>query len=303
MKNEIITIQISEYLNAELAEKIAMAQWHTNDPEWVNRIRQFTFDGKYESDCFHVVALNGTQEVVGRIFCLRNQKETSLWFYGDLFVVPAYRRMGIAKKMVDAMEKAISEKGGKRLRCYVAPDNQPSLSLQNTLGFQEKVYETFDNLYNEGELMFEKTIPSPLRVMPATVQDAAFVCIFYGQNREALHGEVISYDAWKHILSTPQPDEQNFMVYKGVMPVACFRVNGLSGKDTAWLSMLAVCDKFHHQGIGTYAVQYAETLAKDKGFSKLRIPTAADNLPAQGLCQKCGYAPNEAGDAFVKVLV
>lgn len=129
MKKETITIQISEYLDTELTEKIAMAQWHTNNPEWINCIRRLTFDGKYESDCFHVIALDAKQEVIGRVFCLQNQIDPSLWYYGDLFVVPQYRRMGIAKKMVETLQKAISARNGKRLRCYVAPDNQPSISL------------------------------------------------------------------------------------------------------------------------------------------------------------------------------
>ena len=42
-----LKFQISKYLTNELAEKIAMAQWHSNSPEWVNRIRRETYEDSF----------------------------------------------------------------------------------------------------------------------------------------------------------------------------------------------------------------------------------------------------------------
>jgi ribosomal protein S18 acetylase RimI-like enzyme len=80
------------------------------------------------------------------------------------------------------------------------------------------------------------------------------------------------------------------------MPVAWFRINGLQNKDMSWISMLAVSDKHHRQGIGQYAVEFAECYVKEKGFSKIGIHTTEDNIPAQNLYKKCGYAVTEYGD-------
>ena len=41
---EIITIQISKFLNNELVEQIAQKQWHSQSPAFVNRSRQYIFD-------------------------------------------------------------------------------------------------------------------------------------------------------------------------------------------------------------------------------------------------------------------
>lgn len=163
-------------------------------------------------------------------------------------------------------------------------------------GFEEKPYETFDNLLNEGEKMFELAVPSCFTCIHATAFEAIFVCMFYAQNIEALHGKDISLEEWKEILSKDDTDEQNFIIYKGEIPVAWLRVNGLQNKETAWISMLVVSDKWHRQGIGTFAVGFAERFIKSKGFSKVGIHTTEDNIPAQNLYKKCGYAITEYGD-------
>ena len=51
-----ITVTVREFITTTLAEKIATALW--NKPEWADSIK---------SDCFNVIALNETGDVVGRI--------------------------------------------------------------------------------------------------------------------------------------------------------------------------------------------------------------------------------------------
>lgn len=57
--------------------------------------------------------------------------------------------------------------------------------------------------------------------------------------------------------------------------------------------MLAVEPKMQHQGIGTYAVKFAEDFIRSKGFLKIGIHTTDDNTPAQNLYKKCGYTITE----------
>src|SRR5690606_14853248 len=106
--------------------------------------------------------------------------------------------------------------------------------------------------------MLENNVPTLYNVTLATADKATFVCMFYTQNIDALHGREIPLNQWKEILSKDDPDEKNFLIYKNEMPVAWLRVNGLMNNDIAWISMLVVSDRNHHQGIGNYAVAYAE---------------------------------------------
>ena len=82
------------------------------------------------------------------------------------------------------------------------------------------------------------------------------------------------------------------------------KINGLESKDSVWLSMLFVAPQFHRQGIGEFAVKYAESFVAKKGFRKLAIQTTNDNIPAQSLYKKCGYSEVRKTDkiVFVKAL-
>lgn len=97
---EIITIQVSNYLTNDLAGKISLAQWNSDSPQWINRIRRATYEDKYFYDAFDVVATNQHNKIIGRLHCIQNDKNKNLWYYGDLFVIPEYRRMGIARQMI-----------------------------------------------------------------------------------------------------------------------------------------------------------------------------------------------------------
>ena len=289
-ENQIITIETGKYLTNELAVKIAAAQWHSTKPEWVNRIRESIYLDSYFYDCFCVVATNSCGDVVGRLYCIQNENDKSLWYYGDLFVAVPYRRMGIAGRMIRAAVGHLSEINAKRLRCYVEPENTPSIALQKSMGFCEKNYEPFNNPINDGQLMFELEMPASYSAIPAAESEARFITMFYSQNMAILHGGVISFDEWKRALSSNDLDEQHFLICRGCMPVAWLKINGLQSRDIAWISMLAVSTPYQRQGAGMYAVKYAEEFIRAKGIAKVGIRTTDDNAPAQNLYRKCGYA-------------
>ncbi len=293
---KLITLQISPYLSHALAEKIALARWHTTDPAWVHCVRQSLFDEEDPAACFDVVATDQNGEVAGRLHCIRNQTDPTLWYYGDLFVVPAYRRMGIATGLLNAARTHLGELGGTRLWCYVEPDNTASIALQRSLGFTERPFATFHSLINDGEILFECSIPSPFNLLPATVTEACFACILYAQNREALHGEAISFPVWKELLSANDPDEAHFLICKGAVPVGYLKLNGLQGREKAWISMLCVAKVHHRTGAGSYAVTHAEAILREKGFTKAGIQTTKDNYPARSLYRKLGYTETLSPD-------
>lgn len=270
--NEIISITVSEYLSDDLAKKIAAAQWHR--PEWFLGIRSFLYECKTETDCFNMIAQNGSGEVIGRLFCIQNDSNHKLWYYGDLFVIPEYRRRHIAEKMVSAAVEALKDRGCETIRAYVEPENTPSLNLQCKLGFSEKSFQTFNNLINDGRIMFEKELGSAYAVITAEgSDDAKYINRFFAKNAEALHCKEIMYSECCKLLSEKSADEEHFLVCKGVMPVAWLKINGIETGDTGWVSMLAVEPCFQHKGIGTFAMKFAEDFMISKGKQKIKVQT------------------------------
>ncbi|MCL1794760.1 MAG: GNAT family N-acetyltransferase [Oscillospiraceae bacterium] len=299
--HDAVAISVSEYLTHELAEKIAFFQWRGNTPKDFNHIRQFfVYDGKYSSDCFNVIAINSSDDVVGRLFCLKNQENPKRWYHGDLAVAPEYRRMKIASKMIQTAIQKISDMGGEIIDGYTAKTHTASINLNKSLGFIEKPCVQFDNLiHGEEQIMLERRIAREYNVIPATAEEAVFIFKFYTQNRETLHGSFISLKDWKEAAFWNDPDEQNFLVCRGAMPVAWMRVNGLDNPNNqimAWISMLVVSDKWQRQGAGTYAVNYAEEYVIARGFTKMGIKTTGDNIAAKALYEKCGYIVTEYKD-------
>lgn len=288
VSNESIAIFPTEFISDELAEKIAQAQW--NNPEQYNGIVHFAFCGKTETDCFNVIAENETVDVVGRLFCLQNNEDKRLWYYGDLFVVPEYRRRHIAQRMLEFAENVLFDKWCSTLRCYVEPENEASLAFQAKVGFTERPYQSFNELINDGQLMFEKELPTFNAAEAHGKIAAQYISAIFGRNAESLHSRIIPYREWCELLLSDDPDEKHFIIRKGAVPCAYLKVNGLeSGDETGWISMLAVEPHFQHRGIGSYAVRFAEEFLRNVGKSHVKIHTTEDNLPAVSLYEKYGY--------------
>ena len=55
------------------------------------------------------------------------------------------------------------------------------------------------------------------------------------------------------------------------MPIAYMKINGLLNTDIAWVSMLFVAKDFQRQGIGSFALNYAEQYVKGLGFNTIII--------------------------------
>lgn len=291
---EIITIRASKFLSDALAKKVAQMCWGTSAPQYINCVRKVVFDGLTdENDCFEVIAVTAKGEVVGRVHCIRNETDFSLWCYGDLFVTPEYRRMGIARQMAEMAISRLSEMGAAVLRCYVDPDNMPSRNLQKSIGFEEKPFKTFNLLDNDGEIMYEIKIPSCFCVIPATSDEAYFVRIMFVQNKNELKTENISLHEWKELLSADNSDEKHFLICKGAVPACYMRFSGVSGERKARISMLFVAKELQRCGAGTFALHFAEQYAKENGFDFI-VASVDKNNTATGNCfLKCGYTASE----------
>lgn len=291
---EIITIRVSKYLSDELAKKVAWMRWGTSAPEYVNCVRNAVFDELTdENDCFEVIAMTAKGEVVGSMHCIRNETDYSLWYYGDLFVTPEYRRMGIARQMVETAISRLSEIGAAVLHCYVDPNNMPSRNLQKSIGFEEKPFKTFNCLCNDGQIMHEIKIPSCFCVIPATVNEAYFVMIMFAQNKSELKAENISLNEWKELLSADNPDEKHFLICKGAVPACYMCLRGASGERKAHISMIFVKKELQRCGAATFALHFAEGYAKENGFDFIATSADKDNTAAENCFLKCGYTASE----------
>lgn len=128
-----------------------------------------------------------------------------------------------------------------------------------------------------------------LHYRPATEADLPFIAETYEQNIAALHGNHRTLEVWKELL---QNKGQAYYIVRDAQPVAWFR---LDTEEDLELGMLQVAPSCQRQGIGKFILSVTEALAKEKGFSKVIIHTTEDNLPAQALYRKAGYALTEVG--------
>ena len=136
---------------------------------------------------------------------------------------------------------------------------------------------------------------SILSVKQADINDAEFVEKIFSQNKVVLHSEDISLSEWKEILSVKDADEKHFIVCDDATPVGYMKINGLLSQKEAWISMLFVATEHHRQGIGSFALSYAEGFVKLHNIKSLKIQTDLDNVPAISCYLKCGYQIYDKG--------
>lgn len=292
-----LVITVSDHLTRGLAEEIAAAQWQRAEcSDWVVEI---LFDYKTRSDAFNVVA-RADGEVIGRLQCLQSAYEPRLWYYGDLFVKPTFCRRHIGERMLQTALETLCDRGCRTLRCYVEPDNIPSLSFQRKHGFSEKPFLPFDELLNEGRLMFERELCA-FEAVRAGEEDARYICQVYEKSAAELHGRQLDaqsrcdfFGEIREMLARRDPDEENFLLCLGAVPCGWFKVNGLQGGDTGWISMLAVEPKFRRRGAGRFAVNFAVDFLENVGKKIVKINTTEENFAARALYESCGFSASES---------
>ncbi len=284
----IVSVKIIANPTNEMIGRIADFQWR-GSPHRKHWMRQSAFDLD-NSPSFHVVALCG-DEVVGHLFGMRNSENVTYWYYGDLAVRTTFRRQGIAAEMVRTALDRIAELGGTRVCCFVEEENTASRALQEKLGFEQRPSEPFDLLDTGDELMYVRELPQTYEVLPIDEYDAFFPTVLYRWNREALHGEVVNMTDFRGMLAAHDPDEKNVLICHRGAPYAWLKLNGLDNPERAWISMLTVDPRHFREGVGWFAVRYAEEFFRSFGKTVAAVRTTADNAPAVALYQKCGYTP------------
>lgn len=130
-------------------------------------------------------------------------------------------------------------------------------------------------------------------IKPLEQENIIFICSLMSEpnNISALHTDIIPLDEWQNSFSEAEndADEENFIVYNKDIPCGWLKLNGLKNNDTAWISMLVVSEKFKHQGIGKFTVEFAAQYLKHRGYRYIKLQTTTDNSAALSLYSKCDF--------------
>ncbi|MDD4164618.1 MAG: GNAT family N-acetyltransferase [Eubacteriales bacterium] len=203
----------------------------------------------------------------------------------EFFILPKYRLQGYGKAMFQRIESLFATDGAKQM--YLNTDPITGVPFWTAMGFTAT-----DEVSPENNMVIYEKEVSILNVVPMKIEHIEFVyqiksCVC---NKAALHGGDMTLDEWKQacLKNLADPDETNFIIQKGIIPVAWLKVNSLKS-SWAWISMLVVHEKFHRQGIGSFAVQYAEDFVRSKGINIIGIHTTVDNIAAKNCYKKLGY--------------
>ena len=133
-----------------------------------------------------------------------------------------------------------------------------------------------------------------LSVKKMSDEDIPFIHHVFEQNRAVLHGSYISLEEWaKYLTGTDtsgggDPYESHHIIMTDTTPVAWLKIHSWN-KPEICISMLVVDDLFKHKGVGRFAIQCAENMARYWAKSAIRVQTTKDNTIAMECYLKCGY--------------
>lgn len=253
----------------------------------------------YNSDFFCTVVYQ-SDEIIGYANFIQSSSEPSKWLYTDLWVAMEYRRNGIATAMVNEGLRRLSELNAKTLLCTVEPHNNVSLNLQCKLGFVQIETEPFEDFFVDDLIMFRINVPTNFNIVPLTdvFPHLLFVCDLLNSpsNISALHLKKRADDEYRlfykemreGLILHKNEDELNYIVRKGVVPVAWLKLDGLTD-ESMQISMLTVHEKYRNLGAAAFALNYAEQFALSSGRRHIYVNVTADNAIAVAILKKVGF--------------
>jgi ribosomal protein S18 acetylase RimI-like enzyme len=109
-------------------------------------------------------------ELVGNVSLTRESGARGLWSISNVAVLPAFRRQGIARRLVEAAIGRAIERGAQRLALEVQVDNEAARQLYLTLGFV--VYDTVHELQMPRIRWPGQVSPPELPLRPQRADDA-----------------------------------------------------------------------------------------------------------------------------------
>jgi ribosomal protein S18 acetylase RimI-like enzyme len=134
-----------------------------------------------------------------------------------------------------------------------------------------------------------------LSLRPASEADLDF-CERLSRSNMAAYRSArgIVWDSQRYLTSWAQ--FENFVIVANGIPVGTLRLLEVDG--ALEIRDLQVLPSQHGQGIGTWAINQAQTLATNRGTTALRLRVFPDN-PAQHLYSRLGFEVVEVDDGIV----
>jgi ribosomal protein S18 acetylase RimI-like enzyme len=155
---------------------------------------------------------------------------------------------------------------------------------------------TLSLFYERGKRMKN----SSYKVTSMTAADIPFVVqiMTSPRNKSVLNPANMTLNEWKVVFeqNLSDPDEENSIIRQRETPVAWLKLNGLLGSNMAWISMLVVHENYQHQGVGSFAIGYAEKYVHERGFTAMGIHANVENAPAVNCYKNAGYIITEESD-------
>jgi serine/threonine-protein kinase len=298
-RSKLISFRVVDYPSPELFKRIVASRWN-GDPNAAFMLSDTLCGGKWFSDSFSVVAETNDNQIVGYVSFSQNEQDSAKWYMANLGVVSAYRKRRIATQMIKTGLARLTDIGAKQLYSATEPSNTASIALHRSFGFAEIAAVPFNGFDLSGQIMFRIDVPSNLNATLMTLAHIPFVfgLLMSPHNKSTLNPANLTYDEWKATFerNRSDPDEANFIIRRGIVSVAWLKLNGLSGSGRAWISMLVVHENYQRQGVGSFAIHYAEDYVKEKGFTALGIHANAENTAAVNCYKNAGYIITEEGD-------
>ena len=200
-------------------------------------------------------------------------------------------------EIINTGRQYLSELNAKTLLCTVEPHNEASLNLQRSLGFEQIETQPFENFEVDGLIMFKMNITTNFNIvcLADDFNHLVFICdlLTNPSNVSALHLKRKLDNEYRQfykkmreaLIFGTADDELNYIIRKGVVPIAWLKLNGLSN-DSLWISMLIVHEKYRNLGVGMFALNFVEEFALSTQRNHIYINTTSDNLIAQSLYKK-----------------
>ena len=136
--NEEISIRPAESSDLEavygLIKELALYENAPNEPS--NALETFLADGKGENPKYRVLVAEHHQEIVGiALYYLGYSTwKGAMMYLDDLVVRESYRRHGIGKKLLTALQDTAREHKVNQLRWHVLDWNEPAIAFYNKIG-------------------------------------------------------------------------------------------------------------------------------------------------------------------------
>lgn len=292
------TLKILKYPDDTVLRSIAKQRGDIAD-KVIGGLTQVISAAHYRSDFFCTV-MYSNGEVIGYANFIQSSSEPSKWFYTDLWVAPEYRRQGRATEIVNVGRQYLSELNAKRLLCTVDPHNKASLNFQRALGFEQIETQPFEDFEVDGLIMFKMDITTNFNIVSLAddFNHLVFICDLLANpsNALTLHFNRIPDNEYRQfykemrdsLIFSAADDELNYIIRKGVVPIAWLKLNGLSD-DSLWISMLVVHEKYRRLGVGMFALNFVDEFARSTGRHHIYLHTTSDNYAAQALYKSAGY--------------